>query len=388
MRQRHGTVTPSVVRSTARALLHRALPWQGYGRRVGVRDLLDLLLLAGCLASSLSAVVKRFRFGFSHETARRAVHANLTDLDTLADGLVDALYCFGTRLLRRRDWVVAFDLHFCPFYGDRSTAGIVGGQKKHGTQYFFGYATAVLVRHGHRYTVGLVALTGSQRPHAVVAALLAQLDARGMRLRGVVLDSGFDSGDVLLLLQGRGLAYTIPLRRKGKGSNRRNDCFALAVGTVTTVQWVTDLTRRTVTTEAVVRRRPGEKAVKVYAFAGWHAGRAVSAARRVSLAKRWYRKRFGIETSYRQLNAAKAATTSKDGRYRLLLVGLALLLRQAWVWLTWQVARAWGLRPSARVAALPLARLLDWLAEQIKKSHPEKRSIDLGRPLPGLDFAC
>ena len=42
-----------------------------------------LLLLAAALASSLSAIVKRFRFGFSHETARQAVHANLPALDAL-----------------------------------------------------------------------------------------------------------------------------------------------------------------------------------------------------------------------------------------------------------------------------------------------------------------
>ena len=53
--------------------------------------------------------------------------------------------------------------------------------------------------------------------NAVVGALLAQLDAHGLQVRGVVLDSGFDSGETLLLLQGRGLSYTVPLRRKGKG---------------------------------------------------------------------------------------------------------------------------------------------------------------------------
>ncbi len=384
MRQGHCTITPAVVRATARQALHAALPWRRYGRRVTAGKLLDLLLLAAALAASLSAVVRRFRFGFCHETARQAVHANLPDLGRLTDGLADALHRFAGRRLRRRRWVVAFDLHFCPFYGRRDTPGLVGGQKKQGTQYFYGYATAVLVHRRHRYTVGLVALTGKPKPHEVVAALLAQRDARGLKRRGLVLDSGFDSGDVLLPLQARGLSCAVPLRRKGSGVNRRNAAWRLAAGAVTEVAWVTENSRRPVRTQAVVWQRRAGKTM-VVAFGGWGAAAARSELRRAALAKRWYRRRFGIETSYRQLNQCKASTTAKDVRSRLLLVGLGLVLRQVWVWLAWQAARAWGLGPRAWVAGLPLARLAEWLAELLRRQYPEERSIPLGTPLLPLD---
>src|SRR5271168_5330856 len=118
MRQSHYTVTPEVVRSTARQALERALPVQNYGRLVTAKRLLELLLLVAALRSSLSAVVKRFCFGFSHETARKAVAANLPDQNKLTEGLLDALYRFGSRALRRRCWVVAIDEHRDPFYGD------------------------------------------------------------------------------------------------------------------------------------------------------------------------------------------------------------------------------------------------------------------------------
>jgi hypothetical protein len=387
MRPAHCTITPAVVRATARQALQTALPWQPYGRLVTPGRLLDLLLLTAALVSSLSAVARRFRFGFSHETARKAVAANRPDLDRLTDGLVDALYRFGPRARRRRAWVVAIDEHRTPFYGDRSAAGVTGGQKKRGTKYAYGYATAVLVHHRRRFTVGLVALTGSAKPHAVVGALLAQMDARGLSLRGVVLDSGFDSGETLLLLQGRGLSYTVPLRRKGNGDNRRNAVWALDAGAVAEVEWKTDPTRKRVRTRAVVVRRPGETDKKVYAFGGWGAGRARSEARRARLARRWYRKRFGIETSYRQMNECKARTTKKDIGYRLLLVGLALLLRQVWVWLTAQVAAARGLRPTTWVADLGLARMGEWLADLLKHKYKEEKAIHLGIPLLPLNAA-
>lgn len=88
MRHCHCTITPSVVRSTARSALAGALSWRSYGRKVTVPRLLDLLLLVAALGSSLSAVVRRFRLGFSHETARQAVAANLPAPGPLAESLV------------------------------------------------------------------------------------------------------------------------------------------------------------------------------------------------------------------------------------------------------------------------------------------------------------
>jgi hypothetical protein len=383
MRQCHCTITPSVVRSLAHAALQTVLPWTPYGQLVSVLRLLDVLLLVAALRSSLSAVVRRFAFGFSHETARQALRANLPACDRLTDGLVDALHRFGRRL-RRRLWVAAIDLHNRPFYGNRHAEGVVGGQKKQGTKYFYAYATAVLVHKRHRYTAGLLACDGDRRPHEIVAALLAQMQRHGLRLRGVVLDSGFDSGETLLLLQQRKLSYTVPLRRKGRGDNRRNACFALPVGTRTEVSWVTEDSRRAVATQAVVVWRVRDKKVGVYAFGGWHAWRAVLQAR---AARRWYRARFGIETSYRQLNQTRGTTTAKDVVYRLLLIGLALLLRQAWVWLTGQVARDRREEGRAWVGDLPLRCLAEWLADELQGRYPEDKEIALSRPIslpPGL----
>lgn len=386
MRQHHCTITPALVRSTAHAALQRALPWKRYGRRVTAQRLLDLLLLVATLRSSLSAVTRRFRFGFSHETARQAVTANLPGQDDLQRGLLDALYAFGSRRLRRRLWDVAIDLHYCPFYGDRRTPGVVGGHQKQGSKYHDAYATAAIIHRRHRYTVGLLALERNYKPHEVVAALLEQLRARGLRLRGVALDSGFDSGETILLLQQRGLSYVVPLRKKGHGPNPRNACWDLPVGTVTSLAWRTKKSRRPVQTEIAVVRLAEEPAVKVYAFGGWAVSKATATAqRRASQARRAYRRRFGIETSYRQRNEGKGRTTKKDVCYRLLLVGLALLLRQVWVWLSGQLARDRGARPTQWLGELPLQRLLDWLSDAVRQRYKEERRIELQRPL--LDLA-
>jgi hypothetical protein len=150
------------------------------------------------------------------------------------------------------------------------------------------------------------------------------------------------------------------------------------VGTRTEVSWVTEESRREVTTQAVVVWRPRDKRVAVYAFGGWHAWRAVLRAR---AAVRWYRARFGIETGYRQLNEVRGGTTATSLAYRLLLVGVALLLRQAWVWLSGVLARDRWEEAGAWVGDLTLRCLAEWLADEVKARYPEGKEIELRRPI-------
>jgi hypothetical protein len=378
MRQSYSTIKPSVVHQIARSILATTLQFQPYKKSVSLNQLLDLLLLLAATTSTLFAVVRQ-RFSFSHELGRRAVTANLTTLEVLTKRLNDALYAVAefSRLDRRRHWTVAIDTHNVPYYGSRSTPHIVGGQKKQGTKYFHSYATAILLHDHRRYTVGLMPVAKGAKPHELVEQLLTQIRSRGLSIGGVVLDSGFDSGETILLLQKLGVSYTVPLRRKGNQSNRRNDCFSRPSGTIETVSWVTKQSRKPVTTQVLVWKRPTEKQTRVFAFSGWGKASLVSQTRRAWLGRRRYRERFGIETSYRQKNQARGWTTSQSAVYRLLLEGLSLILRQVWVRLTEEIARSRSLKPSAWVSELPLVEMLEWLADAIKTPNAHTRCITI-----------
>lgn len=64
----------------------------------------------------------------------------------------------------------------------------------------------------------------------------------------------------------------------------------------------------------------------VFCFWGFAVGSPRQAAEK-------YRKRYGIETSYRQMNQGRIRTCTRNPILRLLLVGIALVLRNVWVWL-------------------------------------------------------
>lgn len=375
MRHEYSTITPAVVHRQAGEALEQSLDWRPHHQSVSVFNLIRLLLLVASYQSSLSAIVRRF-FSFSHETASQAVKAQLSSQERITQGLVQALFDVASfsRSDRRRHWLVAIDTHNVSYYG-QPTPHVIGGPKKQGTKQFFGYATAVLLHEHRRYTVGLMALSPRWKPHEVVRALLDQILGKGLKIRGVTLDAAFGSGDTLLLLQEQGVAYAVPLQRLGGPKSVRNQLFQGRHRSIRWTQWTTERSRRLVKTRTLLWK--GTHKTMLFAFDGWSGQRAYNLQQTAQRQRRLYQRRFGIETSYRQKNQAKGWTTSRDPLYRLLLEGVAHLLRQVWVALTEQIARRSHAPPTAWISTLPFATLLDWLRDTITAQLPEDRSIPL-----------
>jgi hypothetical protein len=375
MRRFHA-ITPGVIHQHAREALGNSYEWKPFHQSVSVPHLLDLLLLMAASASSLFATVRRF-FSFSHQTGWLAVKANLPDrknFGPLTRGLVTALYQVAafSRADRRRRWMVAMDIHNVPYYGKR-TPDVVGGPKKQGTKLFFSYATAVLLHNRRRYTIALEPMLPQTKPHEIVRRLLHQIAEKGLKIRGVTLDSAFDSGETLLLLQESKLAYSVPMRRKGSGSNARNCWFEGRHKQVRWVEWTTKKTRAPVATRTYLWK--GKAKTLLFAFQGWSGDHARNVHQQAYQSRLLYRRRFGIETSYRQKNQAQARTTSRDPVFRLLLEGIAYLLRQVWVMLTEMLARHSHASAKAWIGALTLQQMIDWLVHALTEIHQESFKI-------------
>ena len=77
-----------------------------------------------------------------------------------------------------------------------------------------------------------------------------------------------------------------------------------------------------------MKDRHGRKKWHTWVYAFW----GISPTR-VDWVKRTYRQRFGIETSYRQMNECRIRTTTTKFNVRFFYVAIGLLLRNLWVWL-------------------------------------------------------
>jgi Transposase DDE domain len=340
------TLTPSHVQHHAASLLRSELRLKDFGACCPVATLLAVVFAACCRLGSLFAAARRLAAAPSHETVRQALLYNLSDLDTLERRLNRALTADLPRGLTRRRQHMASDLTLLPYHGRHAhdPRELVRGQAKSGTTHFHAYATAYVVLRGQRFTVALTYVRQGEKSEKVLRRLLQRCAQVGVRPKLLLLDRGFWSVGVLRYLQAARYPFLMPAigrgrkasHPKGPGGTRVFWSWRRGGWGQYTLQETGQGRKATVSICVHVRPRAGRRGKHgrehlVYAYWGWKPSpspRAVSER---------YRGRFGIETSYRQMNQGRARTCTRNPAVRLFLVGVALLLRNLWVWLHHEV---------------------------------------------------
>lgn len=317
---------------------HQSNPWPTLGQPAWADDLADVLhltdspalprtalarclLLAAALRLAVSAVARRAA-GVGRETARAALAADLPDRPAvLEDRLAAGFRRRLPRAFRRRPVPVAIDTHHRPFYGDPDTGGVTGGKRKDGTSWFWAYATAVSLAPGRRHTLALTRVGPGESQADVVDRLLARVGWAGVGVEYVLLDRGFYSSGVVNVLRRRGLRFVIPVVRRGEAVER-----FFRRGTRGwfdhTIRCRSDRSASAAVRVAVVAGPDGRRPLAFACSGGFDRVPGVAVE---------YGRRFGVESSYRQLGECLARTTSGDPVYRLPLVGVSLLIREWWV---------------------------------------------------------
>jgi hypothetical protein len=371
MRHRQSMLSCKDVCGYATNLLVGALAsigWVAGAATVEPLLLVQLLLRAGAERRSLEAITLLARDLPCCQTIRNALAMLLPKTTAeLEPVIVEALQRRLPKALKRRPRTMAIDMHNKPYYGDKKTPGTYRGQPKASTKTFFAYATLLVIRKGQTYTVGLVSIVNGEELTSIIDKLLTQAASHGLRPRRLLLDRGFYAAKVMLHLQQRQRPFLMPMIRRGKSGKTKKDCTGTAQFFVkgrrgwATYDWEARLRdggrkgpRTKVTTDVCMvpnTKKPGRKRKGTpLVFASYGMKKLAPTA-----VAELYRKRFRIETSYRQMREGLAMTCSKNPVYRLLLVLIALVLRNLWVWLHWM--RLAGRGPDGkRVLRLELLR--------------------------------
>ena len=139
--------------------------------------------------------------------------ATLPEYAELQRRLNAALAGHLPKALRKHLQKLAIDLTLIPYHGQpfHDLAEIYRGQAKSGTSHFHAYATAYVVRHGHRYTVALTGVRKGEPLKDVVQRLLQQAARVGVRARLILLDRGFYSVAVIRYLQAARHPFLMPV---------------------------------------------------------------------------------------------------------------------------------------------------------------------------------
>jgi hypothetical protein len=345
MRTHQYTLTPQDVQAHAARLCQQHLRLRDHGPKCTAVTLLTVLFYAAARITSLAAACKALVRAPGYQATHDALLATLPDLHALQRRLNRALQGDLPKALRRSRQPIAIDLHLTPYHGAPLQAEdeVYRSQAKSGTSHFHAYATAYVIRKGRRYTVGLVYVRKGQPLAAVVQELLRQASKAGVRPRYVLLDRGFWSVAVIRYLQRARYAFLMAVPCRGRKADHPDGpggtrVFHLRRRSGWGEYTLTDARKQRATVSICVkcRNRRGERGkhgreALVYAYGG---GLQPSSYPWV---KETYRSRFAIESTYRQLGQARIRTSTRDPLLRLLYVGVALILRNVWVWLHWEV---------------------------------------------------
>lgn len=268
---------------------------------------------------------------------------------------------------RQRCRAIAVDLHDEPYHGEPQRAkDVVHRKAKSGTTDFFCYATVCLVEQGHRYTIGYTWVRQGESMVDVLKRLVMCVRDSGVPVRHLLLDRGFFSVAVMAYLQAEGIPFLMPVIFRGRApapGKKHTGLRALRQGNAGWSEHTHASKGQTVTTKICVayksyrHHRTQRRCNKKLVFAAWRVQGAPTAICKT------YRKRFGIEASYRQLGHARIRTSTPDPLLRSFFVAFSLLLRNLWVWLLWlhfgeQVASA----DKRQAKRLQLKRMLNAFA--------------------------
>jgi len=207
------------------------------------------------------------------------------------------------------------------------------GQAKKGTTHFIRIASAYVIWRQVRLTLALRYVLPDENALDILKILLKRLQELGFgQMRVLYLDKGFASTKIIDYLRERKQPAIIACPIRGKDGGTRALCQGRK--SYRTQYIFTDGTQAPLALKAtLVPDKSGKRRRKWLAF--------------IVIELDWlpekihheYRRRFGIECSYRILRRVRATTTSRNPTVHFFLLAVGLLLVNAWVFLRWEFAR-------------------------------------------------
>lgn len=339
--------------------------------------LFEILIHAASNAESIEQTCKTLDDSPTGNDVRYHL-SKLENLEGLEEQLNKALRSRVPGRLQHSRQKLAIDLNLIPYYGipsEQEEPYIIRSQAKAGTCSFYAYATVYVISRGKRVTLALHAVRREETLVCVITRLLDQMAPLHISIKRLYLDRGFYCVPVIRWLQACDIPFEMPVIVRGKQGGTRAlvqqkrtyktpyTMHSQSYGSVTFRVWV-------VGTYQMGRR--GQHGIEYLAFVVY------KVPLRIRALPGDYRKRFGIESSYRLKNLCRIRTTTKNPVTRLLYVGISFLLVNLWVFIIWTyVSKP---RKGGRQffqALFPLRTMLQFLRQVVERKIGVKTEVYL-----------
>jgi len=296
------------------------------------------------------------------------------DLEEVQQDINQKLKYNANKTLSRKVQLFAIDFVNIPFYGEEENKGdTIRTKPRQGTSQFYAYASIYLIKKNKRYTLAVKYIRSGESLKDTIDFLLKEVESVGLKIKRLYLDREFFTINVINYLQERQTSFIMPCVMRGRSGGIRK----LFVGRKS---YSTEYTMRSLEAEAafqvniVVKYSKGKynrNGLEYFAYAVYGIDTPVHKTFKE------YRKRFGIESSYKQMNKARARTTTKKPVLRLLYVGLGFLLQNIWIYLHWTY-----LSKTRRGGREPIPWTFKTMLRQITRKIEEILGFQDHMPLP------
>nr|AFK24948.1 transposase ISH3 [uncultured archaeon] len=236
---------------------------------------------------------------------------------------------------------MAFDITGVPYHGQPEKEGDVRrGAAESGTTRFFMYASAYVMLYGRRFTLALKHVRADESMVDVIRYLLHEVKGAGVRIKCLFLDRGFFTAAVMSYLNSVRIPYIMaafPGGRKGgrlsKLTRKRKDSFVVPDCEMTDSATGEKCTFRLYAVSKYRKKRYRKKKHGVqYMYYAAGNGVNIPVERMFDL----YRRRFGIESSYRTMKKSRGRTSSGSAVLRLLHILVSFVIQNERVYVKWQ----------------------------------------------------
>jgi len=236
-------------------------------------------------------------------------------------------------ILKNKPYQLSMDINEETYYGDISEINeqyVIGGQLKKSTKLFFKYTSVYPTYQNIKITLAVLPMKKKVELIEYVKELLSIVERLGIRYDVLLLDRGYYSVPVFRYCKENKIPLIMPVKKTSKNIQDWLDKKISGKYQYTVVSSKHGFAR--VDVIVVVQNAMGRHGKQERISYGYVCLYIDWKPRKVF---RIYRKRFGIESSYRMKNRTKARTSSRDLKLRYLYTLLSMMVKNFWVMLRW-----------------------------------------------------
>ena len=236
-------------------------------------------------------------------------------------------------LPKNKPLIFAIDYTDDPYYGkmvQENEDYVIRGKPKKSTTTFYRYGTLYVMFRDRKFTLSLFPVKKGFSDQYYVAKMLQVIKQLGLDIEVLLLDRGFYSTSVMKLLKSNNIPFIIPVKKHGKNMKRLLKGRHARFGKYT--MGGKDGPLELMIAIYVTYLNGRYKKHKALNLGYLINGIDLSPKKIHDL----YRKRFGIETSYRMRNIVRPRTSSRDPTLRYLYALISMSMKNIWVMINWQ----------------------------------------------------